>query len=52
MKQAIKGEPSLANLGLVGLDDTYSPELWLAAKHDPVNALSLHAYLLGPSPLN
>ena len=47
MKQAIKGEPSLAKLGLVGLDDTYSPELWLAAKHDPVDALSLHAHDTG-----
>ena len=29
---------------MVGLDDTYAPELWLAARHQPVDALSLHAY--------
>lgn len=44
IQQAIAAQPSLARVGLVGLDDTYSPELWLAAKHQPVDALSLHAY--------
>ena len=44
IKQAFAAQPSLARLGVVGLDDTYSPELWLAAKHQPVDALSLHAY--------
>ena len=44
IKEAFAAQPSLAQLGLVGLDDTYSPELWLAARHQPVDALSLHAY--------
>jgi len=44
IKQAFAAQPSLSKVGLVGLDDTYSPELWLAAKHQPVDALSLHSY--------
>jgi hypothetical protein len=42
IKQAFQAQN--LSIGVVGLDDTYSPELWLAAKHQPVDALSLHAY--------
>jgi len=44
IKQAFAALPALQGVGVVGFDDTYSPELWLAAKHQPVDALSLHAY--------
>ena len=44
---AMQAKPSLADgrVDLVGLDDTYGPEVWLAARHIPqVSAISLHDY--------